>query len=157
MHVEIAGLFKYDVKPNGYTRWDENAVAGLNRICIEEDAKIVINSCHNWTGAAIMAATAFENGFANVFHPSIMTRFPDDVDNRMHAITDWIERNVPMGQALNWIVIDDMPVCGDENKQVTINLKEGLTDEKLAEAQNKLRHHYSIEYREANTGPIGAR
>lgn len=129
------GLYGYRYRDDGTICWDPVACAELNKL--PADIQIVFSTSHNTGGPERMRKTALANGFPESrLHSDICTKYPEEIENRIPAILDWINRN---GDCY-WVVVDDFDLPTDN--LVNVKLYDGLTKEKLKEVFNKFGCDY---------------
>lgn len=116
------------------------AIGWLNILCKETDAKVVMNSAHNYWGD--LKADVIKNGLRpENFHEHWRTGFPNAVTkpgNRLSAIEDWIEDQFPESPFdCNWVCFDDANFTNNK-RLVLIDYNNGITHTNYLKAHNVL-------------------
>ena len=128
MYYLGARIFDYD---KGSFVYDPVAVGMINKLCEENNAKVVFNSAQGENPIEVMRHQGIVNGL-KYLHEDCKTDFPK-IENRYAAIIEWFKKN---GDVKNWIVIDDTIVY--KPKQIIIDYDIGITMDNFIKANEML-------------------
>ena len=111
------------------------AIAIVNRLCRDANAKVVMNTYHNSDGLRLKDDLKVNGMDPSLFHPDWQTKYPhglmcDEMATRLAAINEWQSRNGDV----NWLCFDDSNFTSD-SRLILVDFDAGITTKEYMKAR----------------------